>query len=1628
MNTKIADKIFHMLFIFIFLVGMVGMPNTRAIAQSPLPELTLEKSATPALYSQVGDVINYNYLLTNTGSGTLTGPFTVTDDKTVVTCPQNMKPVDLSNTVLFDHFENGNLAQYVEGAPAYLGGPDNFGQAIDFSSGAWLRYDMPGWYQWGTYYEPAGKAGSVDLWVYPKKYNIELVDINWNYSNSPPSSGGYILHFSIDPDGKLTGKAWSSIYGPETDPTHPVIQLPTGNTTIPLNQWTHVAYTWGANGTRTFVNGIEDAFSPDNLYPALNASNYLYVPYWGFPDLGYIDDLRITNSSQTNFGVSSLAQGESITCNGSYPITQSELDNGSVTNAAQAHGFFGTTPIDSNQDTATVSVSPSASSSSFEVWAARDEVDGWSWLPNSDIQVEIDGPGTGIGIDYTTSASSDASGHFNLYLTSIFDIRPGQQITVTSGQNIRTHVVTPLGITRVDVNADEVSGIASPGTDVDAWFCLGENCSGRLSRYVVADQNGTWIADFSIAGPNPGEEATYDIVPGILADATQYDADGDRSRANWQVLNPGFLVRPDREQVHTFCWGSGTQITLTIDDPGTAKQPDYTDTGVVMSAPGTGCDLAYNFELRGLFDIQAGFAVTVSDGTTTLVHTVTDLAITNVDLVTDTVHGTAKPGSLVSMEAPAYSRDPGVIRYEIADAYGNWVADFSQPGNESGEEATFDIGPGDSGEAYQQGQDGATYVSFDIPNPSFSARLNENQVHGYQWPLGTLVTLTIDDPNTPQPIDYTDALPVLAAEWDPSQTFVQFELGSFELASGQLVSMSQGGITKTHTVTDLIVSTVDPVADTVSGTTDPGTQVDVGYIQCDENGCTGFRRVLADTNGNWTADFAHVGEGSEEQDIIDLRPDMGSEARQCDDDGDCTMYGWRVSNPFIIVRPEDDSVFGNDWPIGATLNLEIEDPATPITPDHTASLVFTGSGDWEDGFELGGIFDIQPGHVVTLSDGNVTKQHTVTHLAVTNIDLDADTVAGTGFPGSEIHVGMVCDNNSCTSRNIYVDETGNWTADFSVPGNKENETIFDIRPGSGSGAYEIDEDADATSVSWQVPNPTISARANEDRIEGMGWTYGSTVTIEINDPATGVNLDYKGTATVGFADWDPNQTWFGFNTNDYDIKEGDLVKGTSGKITKELLVSGYEVTRFDLETEMVYGTANSGQRVNIWTCWQSDPCVDRDETAGQDGKWVTNFSVPGEQDWENKTADLQPGSWIDSSVSDEDGDSTMFGFGVPNPTLHAVPTFPEVHGHDWPAGAEVTLTIDDDTNPANGVLYTHTKNADDDPWCGYPCFDLSGVFDLQTGQYVTMTDGVITKVVQVSTLKIMSVDAVNDRLSGVADAGSDVMINIWSQDGKARHTVADANGNWLVDFSIFGDEDFEQFTTDITDEDNGRAIQLNPDGSDDGTLEYWPMINNPPVANAGPDVEDYAGNTITLDASASSDPEAGTLTYEWDLDNDGQYDDASGVITTTSFNQVGAHVIGLEVTDEGGLSDTDIVTVTVLPWTLKGFYQPVDMNGVYNVTKNGATVPFKFEIFAGTTELTNVALIKSISYVQTACNAFAATDQIEVTSTEVTSLHYDTESGQFIYKWKTPKTVGNCYRVTMITADGSSLLAYFKLK
>src|SRR5215211_3349981 len=78
---------------------------------------------------------------------------------------------------------------------------------------------------------------------------------------------------------------------------------------------------------------------------------------------------------------------------------------------------------------------------------------------------------------------------------------------------------------------------------------------------------------------------------------------------------------------------------------------------------------------------------------------------------------------------------------------------------------------------------------------------------------------------------------------------------------------------------------------------------------------------------------------------------------------------------------------------------------------------------------------------------------------------------------------------------------------------------------------------------------------------------------------------------------------------------------------------------------------------------------------------------------------------------------------------------------------------------------------------------------------------------------------------------------------------------------------------------------------------------------------------------------------------------------------VGSHTVTATATDNAGNEATASSTYKVLAWDFRGFYQPVDMGGVHNTIKGGSTVPIKFELFAGSTELTDTAnVVQPLKY------------------------------------------------------------------
>jgi hypothetical protein len=89
-------------------------------------------------------------------------------------------------------------------------------------------------------------------------------------------------------------------------------------------------------------------------------------------------------------------------------------------------------------------------------------------------------------------------------------------------------------------------------------------------------------------------------------------------------------------------------------------------------------------------------------------------------------------------------------------------------------------------------------------------------------------------------------------------------------------------------------------------------------------------------------------------------------------------------------------------------------------------------------------------------------------------------------------------------------------------------------------------------------------------------------------------------------------------------------------------------------------------------------------------------------------------------------------------------------------------------------------------------------------------------------------------------------------------------------------------------------------------------FNQPPVANAGGPYTVPEGDSITLDGTGSNDVDPGdTLTYAWDLDNDGVYETPGATASFTALDGPASQPVALQVCDPQAACDTDATTVGV---------------------------------------------------------------------------------------------------------------------
>jgi large repetitive protein len=277
-------------------------------------------------------------------------------------------------------------------------------------------------------------------------------------------------------------------------------------------------------------------------------------------------------------------------------------------------------------------------------------------------------------------------------------------------------------------------------------------------------------------------------------------------------------------------------------------------------------------------------------------------------------------------------------------------------------------------------------------------------------------------------------------------------------------------------------------------------------------------------------------------------------------------------------------------------------------------------------------------------------------------------------------------------------------------------------------------------------------------------------------------------------------------------------------------------------------------------------------------------------------------------------------------TVNAVNTAPTANAgvdQDVTVGSTVTLAGSGSTDPdGNTLTYAWSQTSGtsvtlSSTTAANPTFTASTVgtrvFRLVVNDgYVSSTaDTVTIRVLSQNTPPVANAgsdvhayvgDDVVLNASGSYDSDLDGLTYVWSQVSGA--TVAIFNANTISAFFTPTTSGTYEFKVTISD---GQAT------STDKVIVTVDNANQVPIANAGSSITATVGSTVTLDGSASYDPDASTISYIWSQTSGTQVSLSNSNTASPSFvaGQAGVYVFELKVYDGTDTSSASSVTVTV---------------------------------------------------------------------------------------------------------------------
>ena len=251
-------------------------------------------------------------------------------------------------------------------------------------------------------------------------------------------------------------------------------------------------------------------------------------------------------------------------------------------------------------------------------------------------------------------------------------------------------------------------------------------------------------------------------------------------------------------------------------------------------------------------------------------------------------------------------------------------------------------------------------------------------------------------------------------------------------------------------------------------------------------------------------------------------------------------------------------------------------------------------------------------------------------------------------------------------------EDGDWVANFSYEGPGQDEKrLWTLVRGNSGGVNQYDEDGDATTVHWHIPDPGFSARPASDSVVLWDWPADSIIRVQVHSAGTlvfdsPIPVDGEGRAEI--------------SVEPHDLAAGDVVTvSLYDDIVKQTTVRNLSVTSVSTDQDMVAGTADPNTEFVVDAITAAGQLVtSRHYGTGSGSSWGVSLNTGPDP------FDIVPGSWGWARINDEDGDNTAVQWHAANPPVTTTLFEPTRPSSGW-WSSDVTMTLTTDPMGEDGI-------------------------------------------------------------------------------------------------------------------------------------------------------------------------------------------------------------------------------------------------------------------------------------------------------------------------------------------------------